>query len=125
MNKLFTVLFTLSLIISANVFADQLPCRSAVVLAYASFNEKISEEEFSSTNFSELNMSYTQFNSLSSTEQDVIYRQIKPIEVMVEETIGKLNRYINRYVGTFYEMYMIDEIQNWRESRDNLRSCIN
>lgn len=98
-------------------------CRSEVVLAYASLGEKIAEDSFSNSTFEELNVTYTEFNLLSSSEQDEIYMQIKPLEVMVEETIGKLNRYINRYVGTYYELFMADEISQWRTHRDNLRKC--
>ena len=127
--------FTLTALLTINAVAqthpkeesdknDSISCRSAVVLAYASFGEKISEDDFSSSTFDELNITVEQFNILSSTEQDEIYKKVKPIEVMVQETIDTLNRYVNRYVGTFYEMYMLDELESWRSSRDGLRGCV-
>lgn len=120
-NKL--TLLILSILLASSAFANDKPCRSAVVDAYTSLGEKIAADDFSNREFSELGISYAEFNAMDSRDQEAIYMKVKPIEVMVEETIQKLTRYINRYVGTFYEFYMIDELEQWRSSRDTLRSC--
>lgn len=111
------------LLMSLSASAQEVSCRDAVVTAYSNLGEKIAADEFSNQQFSDLGISYTDFNLMTSREQEAIYLKVKPIEVMVEETIQKLTRYIQRYVGSFYESYMIDEIELWRSSRDTLRSC--
>lgn len=124
MKKL-TALFitTIFLTLTTAYAADETQCRNEVVAAYTSLGESINANDFSNRTFTELEISYQEFNLLSSQEQDEIYMQVKPLEVMIEETIGKLNRYINRYAGTFYEMFMLDEIDEWRTHRDALRKC--
>ena len=98
-------------------------CRDAIVSAYHILGEQISSEEFSNAQFSDFNITVEEFNELDSTEQEIIYRRVKPIEVMVEESIARLNGKINRVKGTFYEFFLADELQEWRAKRDDLRSC--
>ena len=65
----------------------------------------------------------SEFNELSSEEQGEIYKQVKPLAVMVEETISDLSGAINYYLNSYYAMYMIDEIDDMRDQRDGLRAC--
>lgn len=128
MQKQFIILTILVLIASLSPSAnaevsDSMDCRSAVLEAYRSLKEKINPLVFSSTTFEELGITVEEFNNLSSAEQNEIYTRVKPIEVMVQETIIKINNYISRYVGSMYELYLADELETWRVSRDNLRSC--
>lgn len=125
-NTLLLRLTLLSLLLTSVSFANESnSCRKLVVAAYKSLGEDISEDSFSSSSFEELNLSAEDFNVLSSEEQSEIYTMIKPMSVMVEETIGKLNGYINRYAGTIYEFYLVDELEAWRTYRDLLRTCSN
>lgn len=115
-------LLVFSLILaSTNVFA--MDCRDAVVAGYAAVNVSIDADEFSQLSFEELELTPALYNALPPAEQEEIYRQIKPLEVMVEETISMLNSRINRVVGSYYEFFMIDELEQWRSSRDELRAC--
>jgi hypothetical protein len=120
MRKILVFLILLSQI--QTVFAAT-SCRDAVVEAYGSLGKEIERNSFSSTTYSELNISVQDFNLLPSEEQEEIYMKIKPIEVMVEEAISELNKKISRIAGSFYEFFMIDELQDWRSKRDSLRSC--
>lgn len=119
MRKFLVFLVLISQIQS--VFAAS--CRDAVVDAYASLGKKIEKNSFSNSTFGDFNLSVEEFNALSSEEQEDIYMQIKPIEIMVEQSINDLNQQINRIAGSFYEFFMTDELQTWRASRDQLRSC--
>ena len=120
MRKFLVFLILISQVQS--VFATS-SCRDAVVEAYGSLGKKIDKNSFSDSNFSEFNISVEEFNLLSSEEQEEIYMRVKPIEIMVEETISDLNKQINRIAGSFYEFFMINELEDWRSKRDLLRSC--
>lgn len=98
-------------------------CRDAIVEGHEALGKKIDRNSFSNSTFSDFNMSVDQFNVLSSEEQEEIYSKIRPIEVMVEQTISDLNRKIDRIAGTFYEIFMGEELELWRDKRDQLRSC--
>lgn len=98
-------------------------CRDAVVIAYESFGGHLPKDSFSNSEFKDYNLSIEEFNALSSEEQEKIYMQIKPIELMVEETIGIINQRIGSVAGTFYELFMADKLQLWREARESLKSC--
>jgi hypothetical protein len=120
MRKFLVFLILISQVQS--VFAAS-SCRDAVVEAYRSLGKKIEKDSFSDSNFSEFNITVEEFNSLSSEEQEEIYLRVKPIEIMVEETISDLNKQISRIAGSFYEFFMINELDDWRSKRDLLRSC--
>lgn len=98
-------------------------CRDAVVDAYASIDIQIDRDSFSTANFEDISLGVEDFNQLSPEEQNVIYNQIKPMEVMVESTIFVLNSKLSRYLGTFYEIYMTEKIKLWRKNIAKLRSC--
>ena len=126
MRKQLLLLLAITFAALGNTYAsDESPksCRLAVVLAYLSVGEDINPGAFSNSSFDQLNITIDDFNAMSSEEQDAIYMRVKPIEVMVEETIMKLSRYIDRYLGSPYEAYLIDEINAWRDARSALRSC--
>jgi len=123
MKNQITLILAITFLSSLSAFAQTKDCRTSVVDAYKSLGETIQADDFSSSEFNELNITHLEFNALTSKQQELIYMQVKPLEVMVEETIQKLNRYIERYVGTYYELYMASEIEDWRKKRDSLRSC--
>lgn len=102
---------------------EQIECRTAIVNAYSTLQIKIDPNSFSTHTFEDYNLSIEEFNALAPELQEAIYQKIKPISVVVESTINYLNRYINRYAGTIYEQYLIDDLQNWRHARDVLRNC--
>ncbi|MBT4793471.1 MAG: hypothetical protein HON90_18000, partial [Halobacteriovoraceae bacterium] len=52
-----------------------------------------------------------------------IYIQLKPLETMVKDSIVSLNQKINQIIGTFYELFLAAELQEWREKREQLKSC--
>lgn len=99
-------------------------CRDAIVDGYSALDQFIERDSFSLGKFEDHNLTVEQYNALTPEEQEEIYRSIKPLVVMVEETIATLNRNINQVVGTFYEFFMTDELERWRAARDQLRSCI-
>lgn len=98
-------------------------CRQAVIEAYEAIGKDLDEHRFSRRSFEEFEMSVDEFNLLAPEEQQEIYTQIRPLKSMVLATIHTLSGQINRYANTFYEMYMLDEIQLWRKHVDELRSC--
>ena len=98
-------------------------CRTAVVQAYDSLDTKIDGDSFSNADFADFNVSVEEFNDLSTQEQEEIYIQVRPLEVMVLTTIHLLDAQISRYAGTFYEIYVIEELKKWRSNVDKLRSC--
>ena len=99
-------------------------CREAVVEAYESMESSIDAGSFSNAHFNDFNLTIEEFNELTTTEQEEIYIQVRPMKVMVDVTIIQLNNKISRYAGTFYEVYVLDKLELWRESVDNLRACI-
>ncbi len=99
-------------------------CREAVVQGYESLGLKISAFSFSSAKFEDFNLTVKEFNKLPAQEQERIYTLIRPLEVMVQETINMINGKINRIAGTFYEYMYLDELEEMRKSRDQLRACI-
>jgi len=120
MKKLNVVLAVLFLQVNSGVASE---CRDAVVEAYTTLGSSIERDSFSSAEFSDLELSVEEFNALDSNAQEEIYIQIRPMRVTVESTIISLNQQINRYAGTFYEMYVLDKLELWREAVDPLRSC--
>lgn len=98
-------------------------CRDAVVEAYTSLEVSIERNSFSTKTFAETGLSIEEFNLLSTEEQTEVYTQIMPMQVMVNSTIMLINEQIGRFAGTFYEIYVIDKLQLWREKVDQLRSC--
>lgn len=121
--KLFIVL---GLMATSTVFANettQIECRDAVVNAKAHIGEYISPDSFSSRTFESYNMSANEFNNLTSQAQVNIYMQVKPIEIMVEETVNQMNSYIQRYSNSAYALYFVDTIQEYREFKDALLNC--
>lgn len=111
------------LILSFNtVFAKE--CRQAIVDASVTLGEPLAPESFSTNTFDDFNITAEEFNSLPSFEQVNIYNRIKPIEVMVEEMVGRVNRTIN-YLNNdpFYRIFRVEVIDAFRAHRDELRAC--
>jgi hypothetical protein len=125
MQKTFLIFILNFSIFSVSSFASETSCRDTIVDAYTAIGINMPADSFSNAKFEDFNISIQEFNALSSKEQEVIYMRVKPIEVVAENAINTINRYINRYVGTFYEVYMADELSNWRLQRDNVRNCLN
>jgi hypothetical protein len=120
MKKLLIALTFLTLSISA--FAKD--CRQAVVDASVQLREPMSADEFSSRTFEDYNLTAREFNALSSKEQIEIYKQVKPLEVAVEEMIARVNRTINYLYNDIYTRIMNpDLIDGFRDTRDELRAC--
>ena len=108
---------------SGNLFAKTQNCRDAVVKAQKTLGTNISANDFSTMTFEDYNITASEFNELSSEEQGEIYKQVKPLSVMVDETISDLSRSINYYANSYYAFYMMDEIDEMRDMRDGLRTC--
>ena len=128
MQKTFLLLILNLSIFSTSALANgtsKLDCREVIVDAYSSVGINMAADSFSNAKFGDFNISIEEFNALNSREHEVIYMRIKPMEVVAESAINTINRYINRYVGTFYEVYMADELSTWRLQRDNVRNCLN
>lgn len=128
MQKTF-LLITLTLsLFSTSIFAEDArtkECRDSIVSAYLAVGINMPADSFSNAKFEDFNISVEDFNALNSKEQELIYMKIKPIQVVTQDAINTINRYINRYAGTFYEVYMADELTLWRLQRDNMRNCLN
>lgn len=120
------LLILLGLVANSVAFAEiqtQKSCRDAVVEGKAMVGEYVSPESFSSRTFDSYNLTAEEFNSLDSDEQTEIYNQIKPIEIVVEDTVATLNRYIEYYTDSPYAFYYIDRVQRFREAKDALLNC--
>ncbi len=117
------VVIMLALLASGNLFAKTQNCRDAVVKAQKSLGKNISASDFSTMTFDDYNITASEFNDLTSEEQGEIYKQVKPLSVMVDETISDLSRSINYYANSYYAFYMMDEIDEMRDMRDGLRTC--
>ena len=119
------LLIMLAIIMSGNVFAESNECRELIVKAQKSLGNEIETDSFSTTRFEDLNISISEFNAMDSEVQSDIYMQVKPLSVMVEETISDLNKTIQYYAESFYAFFMIDELEEMRSVRDSLRKCSN
>ena len=86
------VFFLLTILVSGNLFANTLSCRNVVVKAQNLLGNQMNASDFSSRTFEDYNISTYDFNQLDSEEQSEIYQQIKPLSVMVDETITDLNK---------------------------------
>jgi hypothetical protein len=117
------VVIMLALLASGNLFAKTQTCRDAVVDAQKILGNSISGNDFSTMNFEDYNITAAEFNELTSEEQGEIYQQVKPLQVMVDETISDLSRRINYYMNSYYSFFYTDEIAQMQETRDGLRSC--
>lgn len=98
-------------------------CRDSVVEAYTALDMTIERESFSTGSFDQFELTPEQYNALTPAEQEEIYKMIKPLQVMVQETIDLLNGNIRQVAGTVYEFFLTDELARWREARDGLRQC--
>ena len=122
------VALLLTLLVSSNLFAgqseiDKKDCRGAVVEAQSVLGNSVAATSFSSRSFDSYNLTVAEFNELDSEAQAEIYMQVKPLSVMVEETISDLNRRIRSYNESFYAFFMVDEIAQMQDIRDGLRQC--
>jgi hypothetical protein len=117
------VIVMLAVVISANAYSSTMSCRDAVVKAQGLLGNVISASDFSSRNFADYNISTAEFNELNSSEQVEIYNQIKPLPVMVEETIYGLNNRISAYTNSVYAYFYLDDIESMRDARLELRTC--
>lgn len=125
------VLILMALVASSSVFAENgtktktksISCRDAIIDAQKTLGNDLAVDSFSSMTFDEYDMTAVEFNTLDSEEQGEIYQQIKPIEVMVDETISDLNRYITHYNNSPYAFLYISEVDEMRDHRDSLRAC--
>ena len=117
-------LILLSLMTSTSLFAQNKSCRDAVIDAKGRLGEALTADSFSSRNFESYNITATEFNEMSSVEQSEIYMQIKPLEVMVDEVVATLNRYIQHYNDSPYaNLYYADLLQELRQYKDSLINC--
>jgi hypothetical protein len=122
------VALLLTLLVSGNLFAgqseiDKKDCRSAIVEAQNVLGNRVSPTSFSSRSFDSYNLTTAEFNDLDSRAQAEIYQQVKPLSVMLEETVSDLSRRIRSYSESFYAFFMVDEIAQMQEVRDGLRQC--
>jgi hypothetical protein len=117
------ILILLSLMVSTSLFAQTQSCRTAVVDAKTRLGEALSPDSFSSRDFESYNITASEFNAMNSDEQAEIYMQIKPLEVMVDEVIALLNRYIEHYKDSPYALMYADLLQELRGYKDNLINC--
>lgn len=116
------LVLSLVLVLNSNLLLA-IDCRDAVVEAYESIGVSIERDAFSNNSFDDYDLSIDEFNSLDSQEQQEIYVQIRPLENMVQATINAVNAKINRYAGTFYEIYVLDKLVMWRDQVNQLKSC--
>ncbi len=118
------ILFALIIITLKSSFAvsDEAVCRESVVSSYRTFGFIIKPNSFSSKTFADFNITPEEFNELELDEQIKIYQQIKPLEVVAQETIDVLNSKISRISGSPIEYLMLDALEKWRSNRDNLRA---
>ena len=98
-------------------------CRDAIVDAYGTLGSSIERDSFSNARFSDLEVTVQEFNEMDSPSQEAIYLKIRPLQTMVDATIFELNKQIDRYAGTFYEMYVLEELEKWRNAVDTLKIC--
>ena len=118
------ILFALIIITLKSSFAvsDEAVCRESVVSSCRTFGFIIKPNSFSSKTFADFNITPEEFNELELDEQIKIYQQIKPLEVVAQETIDVLNSKISRISGSPIEYLMLDALEKWRSNRDNLRA---
>lgn len=117
------IVIMLALLASGNLFANTQNCRDAVVKAQKTLGHDISANEFSTMSFNDYNVTALEFNELSSEQQAEIYKQVKPLQVMVDETISDLSGAITYYLNSYYATYMQNKIDEMRDMRDGLRTC--
>lgn len=117
-------LLLLSILVLTFSSAFAKDCRTAIVDASVSLGEPLAPESFSTNNFDDFNITAEEFNALSSAEQVDIYNRIKPIQVMVEEMVNKVNRTIN-YLNSqpYYRLFRSEVIDQFRDHRTELREC--
>lgn len=120
MNKFYLVLVVLFL---QGNFAFATTCRDAVVEGHAALGLNLERDSFSNAKFTDLGVSVDDFNEMDSEAQEEIYTRIKPMKIMVDSTIIGLNGRINRYAGTFYEVYVLDKLERWRNAVQTLETC--
>lgn len=113
-----------SILLSGNLYAQSISCREAVIKGQKLLGNILSSSDFSSRTFADYNLSSDDFNELSSHEQSEIYEQIKPLEVMVEQTIHELRQTLSYYQNSIYALYMIDEINDMLYAQTQLKSCL-
>ena len=119
-NLIISVLFT---VFAQNILAatNEAECRQTVVDSYRTFGIIIRTDSFSSARFEDMELTAEQFNALELDVQILIYRQVKPLEVVAQETIDILNSKISRISGSSVEYLMLDALTKWRALRESLR----
>jgi len=110
--------------LNANLAIASDDCRAKVVAAYGLLEKPIDADNFSTNSLADLGLSIEEINNLNPQEQAVIYDQVKPLDVVIEETIDELSSRIDQVVGTFYEFFMAEQLQQWRAQREELRVCL-
>ncbi len=99
-------------------------CRQAIVDAHDTLQDPINPRSFSSMPIEDFTLSAEQFNNLDPRLQAYYYQALKPISLMVDSTIGRLNSVINFYAGNqYFRDIMIDALAELRARREALRTC--
>jgi len=125
MKSLLVALSIMTFSITASAAPEAKDCREAIVDVSIELGSPMSPTSFSSREFSEYNITVSEFNALTSAEQIEIYQQVKPLSVMVEEMVARVNRTITYLNNDLYtRMFRSEVIDQYRELRDELRACI-
>lgn len=102
---------------------DKKSCRQIIVSAKKYLGDEIAANSFSVSTFQEEQISIDHFNSLSSIEQEAIYMRIKPLKIMVSDTIKEISLLLNRFKGSKEEIAYYQYFSLLRLTRDDLRNC--
>jgi hypothetical protein len=104
--------------------AEKINCRTAVVLGYASLGVEINASSFSTSTFTQENITVEEFNAMPSEQQEEVYTRIKPLSVVVSDLIKEISLFVEQYAGTIAEIKYPDFFANLRDKRVDLRSCV-
>lgn len=99
-------------------------CRQSIVEARQALRSPLAPADFSSLDKNSFRLSARRFNSLSADEQAKIYMKLKPLAVMVDETVQEISSTINYLSRDPYaSLFRAQILQNLRQSREELRNC--
>lgn len=107
-----------------NSVEKPIECRQAIVEAHDSLRDPIDPDSFSSMSIEEFTLSPEEFNNLETGVQIYYYNALKPVSLMVEAVIDRLNSVISFYVDNeAFREVMKNYIIELRARRQALRSC--
>lgn len=105
------IILTGLMTLSVSTFAKkEIECRKVVIEAYSLYGTDMNDDDFSSMQFSDLNLSIEEFNDLSNDEQLEYHLKLTPLSQVIDKLRGRLGRTIGNISFFNPSFFMVKDV---------------